>query len=151
MAHSVKHLTWAQVMMLQFWGLSPMSGSVLTAQSLEPAWDSVSPSLSAPSLLILHLSLSKINKCSNKKKFFFKEEHFAFLEQGVRREIKPGKLCECTTGGSPVKQTLTCRFAPKSCISGSCHETLLEAVIKAGSGRGRSLGVLQTYHRELHR
>ena len=40
----------------------PASGSVLTAQSLEPASDSVCPSLSAPSLLLLCLALSKINK-----------------------------------------------------------------------------------------
>ena len=38
------------------------SGSVLTAQSLEPASDSVSPSLSAPPLLVLCLSLSLKNK-----------------------------------------------------------------------------------------
>ena len=48
MAQSVKHLTSAQVMISQFVSLSPTSGSVLTAQSLEPALDSVSPSLSAP-------------------------------------------------------------------------------------------------------
>ena len=45
---------------------SPASSSVLTAQNLEPASDSVSPSLSAPPLLMLCLSvclsLSKINK-----------------------------------------------------------------------------------------
>ena len=39
-------------------GSSPVSGSVLTAQSLEPAPDSVSPSLSAPPLLTVSLSLS---------------------------------------------------------------------------------------------
>ena len=43
-------------------GLSPALGSVLTAHNLEPALDSVSPSLSAPPLLALCLSLSKINK-----------------------------------------------------------------------------------------
>ena len=47
-----------------------MLGSVLTAQSLEPALDSVSPSLSAPSLLMLclSLSLSKVNKHLKKKR-----------------------------------------------------------------------------------
>ena len=39
-----------------------MSGSELSAQSLKPASDSVSPSLSASSLLMLSPSLSKINK-----------------------------------------------------------------------------------------
>ena len=43
-------------------GLSPSSGSVLTAQSLEPASESVSPSLSAPPPLVLCLSLSLKNK-----------------------------------------------------------------------------------------
>ena len=46
MAQSVERLTAAQVMISQFAGLSPVSGSVLTARSLEPASDSVSPSLS---------------------------------------------------------------------------------------------------------
>ena len=34
----------------------------LHADSAEPAWDSLSPSLSAPPLLTLSVSLSKINK-----------------------------------------------------------------------------------------
>ena len=58
----VKPLTSAQVMISQFMGLSPTSGSVLTAQSLESASDSVSPSLSASPLLILCLSLSLSQK-----------------------------------------------------------------------------------------
>ena len=64
MYQSVKHPTSAQVMISQFVSLSPMSGSVLIAQSLEPAFDSLSPSLSAPPLLALSffLSLSNINK-----------------------------------------------------------------------------------------
>ena len=47
---SVEHPTSAQVMISQLVGSSPALGSVLTAQSLEPASDSVSPSLSAPPL-----------------------------------------------------------------------------------------------------
>ena len=46
-AQSVKRPTSPQIMTSQFMGTSPVSGSVLTAQSLEPALDSVSPSLSA--------------------------------------------------------------------------------------------------------
>ena len=63
MAQSVKCPTSAQIMILQFVGLSPTLGSVLTTQSLELASDSVSPSLSAPSPLELArvLSLLKIN------------------------------------------------------------------------------------------
>ena len=60
MAQSVKPPTLAQVMISQFVGSSPGSGSVLTAWSLESALDSVSPSLSTTSPLLL--SLSKRNK-----------------------------------------------------------------------------------------
>ena len=72
MAQSVECWTSAQVMISQSVSSSPTSGSVLTAQSLEPASDSVSPSLSlslypspanARSLsLSLSLSLSVKNK-----------------------------------------------------------------------------------------
>ena len=62
MAQLVEHLTLAQVMISQSMGLSSASGSVLTARSLKPASDSVSPSLSTPPLVALWLSLSKINK-----------------------------------------------------------------------------------------
>ena len=72
MAQLVKCLTSAQVVNSQFMGSSPVLGSVLTAQSLEPASDSVSPSLSAPPPVTLCLSLSKINthlkKIERKKK-----------------------------------------------------------------------------------
>ena len=61
-AQSVNLPTSAQVMISWFVGSSPTSGSVLTAQSLEPASDSVSSSLSAPPLLSLSLSLSLKNK-----------------------------------------------------------------------------------------
>ena len=61
-AQSVKHPTSAQVMISRFVGSSPASGSGLTAQSLEPASDSVSPSLSALPPLVISLSLSKIIK-----------------------------------------------------------------------------------------
>ena len=58
-AQSVKRLTSAQVTISRFMGSSPASGSVLTAQSLEPVSDSVSPSLSAPPPFMLCLSLSQ--------------------------------------------------------------------------------------------
>ena len=61
-AQSVKHLTSVQVMNLGFVSSSPTSGSVLRAQSLEPASHSVSPSLSAPLPLMLCLSLSLFQK-----------------------------------------------------------------------------------------
>ena len=64
MVQSVKRPTSAQVMISQLMSSSPTSGSVLTAQSLEPASDSVSPSLSlclSPAHA-LSLSVSKISK-----------------------------------------------------------------------------------------
>ena len=51
-----KRSTSAQVVISRFMSLSPTSGSVLTAQSLEPASDSVSPSLSVPPPLTLFVS-----------------------------------------------------------------------------------------------
>ena len=58
-AQSFKRLTSAQVMISQLVSSSPTFGSVLTAQSLEPALDSMSPSFSAPLPLTLCLFLSK--------------------------------------------------------------------------------------------
>ena len=58
MAQLVERLTLAQVMISQSVSSSPASGSVLTAQSLEPASDSVS----APFLLMLCLSKINIKK-----------------------------------------------------------------------------------------
>ena len=49
-AQSVKRPTLAQVVLSRFMGLSPMLGSVLTAESLEPRSDSVSLSLPLPHL-----------------------------------------------------------------------------------------------------
>ena len=57
-ARSVERPTSAQVTISQLMSLSPALGSVLIAQSLEPASDSVSVSLPlCPSLLMLCLSL----------------------------------------------------------------------------------------------
>ena len=70
----VKHLISAQVMISQLMSSGPTSGSVLTVQSLEPASDSVSPSLSLcpfPACVLslcLSVSVSKINK--HKKNVF---------------------------------------------------------------------------------
>ena len=66
-------LTSAQAMISQFMGLSPLSGPVLTAQSLEAASDSVSPSLSAPLLLLLCLLKINSKKIKKLKKFKIRE------------------------------------------------------------------------------
>ena len=59
MAQSVEHPTSAQVTISWFVSSSPASGSVLTAQSLEPALGAVSPSLSDSPLLTFCDSLSQ--------------------------------------------------------------------------------------------
>ena len=68
MAQSVKRPTSAQVMISRSVSSSPASGSVLTARSLEPASDSVSPSLWPSPVHVLSLPVSKINKTFKKKK-----------------------------------------------------------------------------------
>ena len=57
MAQLVEHPTSTQVMILQLMSSSPALGSVLTSQSLEPASDSVSLSVSITPPLTLCLSL----------------------------------------------------------------------------------------------
>ena len=61
-AQSVKCPTWTKVIISWFVSSSPAWDYALTAQSLEPALDSVSPLLSAPPLLTLYLALSLNNK-----------------------------------------------------------------------------------------
>ena len=63
MAQLVERPTLAQVMISQSVSSSPVSGSVLITQNLEPVSDSVSPSLSLPlPVHALSLSVPKINK-----------------------------------------------------------------------------------------
>ena len=62
-AQSVERLTLAQVIISQFVGLSPASGSVLRFQSLEPASGSVSPPRPPPfAPLLVTVSLSLKNR-----------------------------------------------------------------------------------------
>ena len=68
-AQWVEHPTSAQVMISRVTGLSPASGSVLTARSLEPASDSVPPSLSPlPCSCSVSVSVSVSQKQINIKK-----------------------------------------------------------------------------------
>ena len=68
MAWSVKRPTSAQVMISQYVSSSPTLGFVLTAQSLEPASDSVVSLPLCPSPLMLCVSVLKINETLKKKK-----------------------------------------------------------------------------------
>ena len=58
-AQLVKYKTLAQVTISPFLSLSRSLASMLTAQSLEPVSDSLSPSLSAPPLLMFSLKKKK--------------------------------------------------------------------------------------------
>ena len=92
-AQSARRPTSAQVMISQSVSSSPTSGSVLTAQSLEPASDSVSPSLSAPPLLMI--CLSKINKCL--KIFLKKIKENCLFEILISTAISTENICEIKT------------------------------------------------------
>ena len=81
-AQSVKRPTSAWVVISRFVGSSPTSGYVLTARSLEPASDSVSPLLSAPSPLMLCLS----------QKYTFKKK---------KKERKKERKILCSPESSP--------------------------------------------------
>ena len=89
MAQLVKHRTLTQVMISPFMNSSPKSGSMLTAQSLEPPSDSVSPSLSLPQLCSLFVSLSqrqinvKKKKKEKKRKGKKRKENHAEVKKGA--------------------------------------------------------------------
>ena len=77
-SQSLKYPTSAQVMISGLVSSSPAWSSVLTAQSMEPASDSVSPSLSAPPPLMLYLSPSQKhfkNFLEDREKRIRKREH----------------------------------------------------------------------------
>ena len=103
MARSVTCPTSAQVMISRFVGSSPMSGSVLTAQSLEPASDSVSPPLSAPPLLSLSLSQNIIADLKS----------WAWDAEGSPRRRRPGRF---RAGPTPRERAFPSRTArPEAC------------------------------------
>ena len=74
-SQSVEQPTLAQVMISRSMSSSPVSGSVLTARSLDPASDPVPPSLSVPPPLMLCLSLPKINTQKKLKKHTHTHTH----------------------------------------------------------------------------
>ena len=92
MAQCVKRPTSAQVMIMQSVSLGPASGSVLTAQSLEPASDSVS-------LFSLSLSLSlspltpahALSLCLSKTNIFLKQRK-KYGSHGLLLARWPGSL-----------------------------------------------------------
>ena len=96
MAQSIKHPTSAQVMISQFVSLSPASGSGLTAQSPEPASDSVSPSVcSALRVIEISATFSVIYNL-----FFFKTCIYLFLRERARAQARGGADTEGDTESS---------------------------------------------------
>ena len=77
MAQLVTRPTSGQVMILQFTSWSPALGSVLTAQSLEPASDSTSLS-TLPPLTLLYLKNKTLKK---KQKLDISEVYVMFSSQ----------------------------------------------------------------------
>ena len=134
-AQSVKRPTSAQVMISRFVSSSPASGSVLTARSLEPASDSVSPSLSLPLAcsrtvsLYLCLFLSNINK------------HFGGT--WVARSLKLEIFEQCDPAGDGGKKqgqgqkvASTSVPAPRALRPTLCHQTSLsQPMINASLSR----------------
>ena len=124
-AQSVERPTSAQVMILRSMGSSPASGSVLTAWSLEPASDSVSPSLSdrPPFMLSLSLSVSKINK------------HWgAWVAQSVKRPTSAQVTMSRFMGSSPaLGSVLTARSLEPAWDSVSPSLSLCPSPTHAGS------------------
>ena len=105
---SVERPTLVQVMILPFVGSSPTLGSVLTARSLEPAFDSVSPSLCPFPAHALSLSVPKINKRWKKK----------FNDYNQRR-LQPGRLCFLTNCEvSSLQRQPRTKFPPKEFNNG---------------------------------
>ena len=117
MAQSVKCRTSAQVMISQSVSSSPASGSVLTAQSLEPASDSVSPSFSSPPQLTLSLKKNKQTFNKQKKRLFgsglLPESNISSLAQHTRPctprplPVSPAQSgSTCTLAGTRAQELL---------------------------------------------
>ena len=98
MAWSVKRPTSAQVMISRFVSSSPALGSVLTAQSLEPVSDSVSPFLSDPPPFMLCLSLSQKLK-KNKR---MGRGRGAWVVQSVERPTSAQVMISRSLSSSPA-------------------------------------------------
>ena len=101
-AQWVRHPISAQVMISRFVSSSPALGSVLTAQSLEPASDSVSLSLSAPPPLMLCLCLR--NKQTLKKKLNIYALWARSLSQQVHSTVRERKQQEIMHKGTNVAE-----------------------------------------------
>ena len=114
-AQSAQRPTSAQVTISQLVSSSPASGSVLTAQNLEPALDSVSPSVSLPLPHSCYVSLcvSKISKHRKKKKKSTQD-----LGQSPERGGDRLRQLLVTGRGSEKKQTLQAIPAAPACGRG---------------------------------
>ena len=101
-AQSVNHPTLVRVMISRFYDLIPVSDSVLTLKSMEPALDSVSPCLSPSPMLKICLYLSlKINNIKKnilikkKKKKTGKGTRIAQVTRLGDQNLVSTQICEC--------------------------------------------------------
>uniref|UniRef100_A0A8C8YF99 Rho family-interacting cell polarization regulator 2 n=1 Tax=Panthera leo TaxID=9689 RepID=A0A8C8YF99_PANLE len=134
----VERPTSAQVMISQSVSSSPASGSVLTAQSLEPASDSGSPSLSAPSLLMLSGNRSRSSSLSLTVESAL--ESFDFLNTSDFDEEEDGDEV-CTVGGgtdSVFSDTETEKNSPYGSVHPEARGHLSEALTE-DTGVGTSV------------
>ena len=122
MAQSVEPLISAQIMISQFMGLSPVLGSVLTAQSLEPASDSVS--LSDPPMCTFCLSLFLKNKQQQQQQN--KIGSYSIVRIVWRSVLHslfryPTQILPIV----PVSSFLIERITLGACVTSNCHATLV--------------------------
>ena len=87
LAQSVKHPTSTQVTISWFMSLSPALGSVLIAQSLEPASDSVSPSLPLSHSYCFSVCLA----------LFLKRKKIKVKEQKSKKNLEPDRPLSSTS------------------------------------------------------
>ena len=117
MTRLVKHPTLAQVTILWFVSSRPTSVSVLTAQSLGPPSDSVSPSLSDS----CSVSLSKISKDFFKRqtsgyRHTQRQHHVSSWGEGDRLQVKERETeCEWERGRERGRHSIQRRLQALSC------------------------------------
>ena len=125
MVQSVKCLTSAQVMISWFMGLSPMSCSVLTAWSLEPASHSVSPSLSLCPSRAHALSLFQKKK---KTLTIFKEKVARYKHQDSEIQTSSREIETTTPERHPMSEVGQLQL---QVVSGNVNIYIVHGLLKS--------------------
>ena len=120
---------WLKVMISWFVSSSPALDFVLTAQSLEPALDSVSSPLSAPPSFTFCLSLSKINrheknqKLNKEKKKERPCEHTGRRQSSTSQRERPQKKSTLLTSWSQHYEQISFCLSQKTSNKVLIHVT----------------------------